>query len=109
VMGQDAQKEERIRAFGKRHHIRTLSIPDAVLRDDFPSDSAVEVLVAFDPDHIPGLMQLAGMGQELGEILGCRVAIQTAQDLGRYVRQQHLDLEEGPYAKGLRGPWKYFL
>jgi predicted nucleotidyltransferase len=109
MMGQKVPKEERIRAFGQRHHIRTLSVPDAALGDAPPSEGAVEVLVAFDPDHLPGLMQLAGMQQELGEILGCHVAIKTSPDLGRYVRQQHLDLEGGPYAKGLRGPWKYRL
>jgi hypothetical protein len=72
----------------------------------------VEVLVAFDSDHIPGLMRLAGMQQELGEILGCQVKIKTAQDLSRYYWQQHLDSvasEEGEFAKELRGPWRYFL
>jgi hypothetical protein len=57
-------------------------------------------------------MRLVGMQQELGEILGCQVEIKTTQDLSRYYRQQHLDsldFEEGPFAKGLRGPWKYFL
>jgi predicted nucleotidyltransferase len=109
MTGQQVSKEEQIRAFGKRHHIRTLSIPEAALGDAPPSEGAVEVLVAFEPDYLPGLMHLAAMQQELGEILGCHIAIQTAPDLGRYVRQRHLDLEEGPYAKGLRGPWKYRL
>jgi predicted nucleotidyltransferase len=109
MMGQKVLKEVQIKAFGKRHHIRTLSVPDAALGDDPPSEGAVEVLIAFDPEHLPGLMQLAAMQQELGEILGCQVAIQTVPDLGRFYRQQHLDLEEGPYAKGLRGPWKFFL
>jgi predicted nucleotidyltransferase len=109
MTGQHESKEQQIRAFGKRHHIRQLSIPDAALGDDCPADSAVEVLVAFDPDHLPGLMRLAGMQQELGEILGCQVAIKTVPDLSRFYRQQHLDFDQGPYAKGLRGPWKYLL
>jgi hypothetical protein len=40
------------------------------------------------------------------------VRIKTAQDLSWYYRQQHLDSldpGEGPFAKGLRGPLKYFL
>ncbi len=108
-MGQNERKETKIRAFDKRHHIRTLSVPDVALGDDCKADSAVEVLVAFAQDHIPGLMRFAGMQQELGEILGCQVEIKTAQDLSQYYQQQHLDPEEGPFAKGLRGPWKYFL
>jgi predicted nucleotidyltransferase len=111
-MGRNEHKETQIRAFGKRHHIHTLSVPDRALGDDCTADSTVEVLVAFDPDHIPGLMRLVGMQEELGEILGCEVRIKTAQDLSRYYRQQHLDAldsEEAEFAKELRGPWKYFL
>jgi len=111
-MGRNEHKAREIRAFGKRHHIRTLSVPDRALGDECAADSAVEVLVAFAQDHIPGLMRFAGMQQELGEILGCQVRIKTAQDLSRYYRQQHLDSfdsEEELFAKELRGPWKYFL
>jgi predicted nucleotidyltransferase len=112
MMGQDTPKEMQIRAFGKRHHIRTLSVPDRAFGDECTAEGTVEVLVAFDPDHIPGLMRLVGMQQELGEILGCQVRIQTAQDLSRYYWQQHLDAvdsEDGEFAKELRGPWKFFL
>jgi predicted nucleotidyltransferase len=111
-MGQSEHKEIEIRAFGKRHYIRTLSVPDRALGDECTAENTVEVLVAFAPDHIPGLMRLVGMQQELGEILGCQVKIKTAQDLSRYYWQQHLGSvasEEGPFAKELRGPWKYFL
>jgi predicted nucleotidyltransferase len=111
-MRHSEDKARAIRAFGKRHHIRTLSVPDVALGDECAGESTVEVLVAFDSDHIPGLMRLAGMQQELGEILGCQVKIKTAQDLSRYYWQQHLDSvasEEGEFAKELRGPWRYFL
>jgi predicted nucleotidyltransferase len=110
-MGQTEGKEVKIRAFGKKHHIRALSVPDVALGDGCKADDALEVLVAFDPDHLPGPVRLAGMQQELGEILGCTITLQTAQDLSRYYQQQHLDAldsEEGPYAKGVRGPWLYF-
>jgi predicted nucleotidyltransferase len=112
VTGHNEDKARAIRAFGKRHHIRTLSVPDCALGDECAAEGDVEVLVAFAPEHIPGLMRLAGMQEELGEILGCRVRIQTAQDLSRYYRQQHLDAvdsEEEEFAKELRGPWKFFL
>ena len=112
MTGENEDKARAIRDFGIRHHIRTLSVPDCVLGDECTAEGSVEVLVAFAPEHIPGLMRLAGMQEELGEILGCRVRIQTAQDLSRYYRQQHLDAvdsEEEEFAKELRGPWKFFL
>ena len=110
--GVNEDKARAIRAFGKRHHIRTLSVPDHVLGDECSAEGFVEVLVAFAPDHIPGLMRLVGMQDELGEILGCQVRIKTAQELSRYYWQQHLDAvdsDEEEFAKELRGPWKYFL
>lgn len=111
-MRQSEHKARVIRAFGKRHHIRTLSVPDCVLGDACAAEGTVEVLVVFAPDHIPGIMRLVGMQEELGEILGCQVRRKTAQDLSRYYWQQHLDAvdsEEGEFAKELRGPCKYFL
>ena len=91
---------EKIVGFCKRHHIRRLSFFGSVLREDFGPDSDVDVLVEFDPDHIPGLIRLAGIEFELGEILGRKVDIRTAQDLSRYFREEVLNTAEVQYAEG---------
>lgn len=103
MMGQKvhvAIPKEKIEHFCNKHHIRKLSVFGSVLRDDFRSDSDVDVLVEFDPDHIPGLIKLAGMEFELSEILGRKVDIRTAQDLSRYFRQEVLNSAEVQYAEG---------
>jgi predicted nucleotidyltransferase len=92
--------KKKIEKFCKKHHIRKLSLFGSVLRDDFRSDSDVDVLVEFDPNHIPGLIRLAGMEFELSEILGRTVDIRTAQDLSRYFRQEVLHSAEVQYAEG---------
>jgi predicted nucleotidyltransferase len=92
--------KKKIEEFCKKHHIRKLSLFGSVLRDDFRSDSDVDVLVEFDPNHIPGLIRLAGMEFELSEILGRTVDIRTAQDLSRYFRQEVLHSAEVQYAEG---------
>ena len=92
--------KKKIEEFCKKHHIHKLSFFGSVLRDDFRSDSDVDVLVEFDPDHIPGLIRLAGMEFELSEILGRTVDIRTAQDLSRYFRQEVLNSAEVQYAEG---------
>jgi len=74
--------------FCRRHYIRKLSYFGSVLRDDFGPDSDVDVLVEFDPDHVPGLLRLAGMEIELSELLGRRADIRTAEDLSRYFRDE---------------------
>ena len=92
--------KKKIEEFCKKHHIHKLSFFGSVLRDDFRSDSDVDVLVEFDPNHIPGLIRLAGMEFELSEILGRPVDIRTAQDLSRYFRQEVLHSAEVQYAEG---------
>ena len=77
--------------FCQRHHIRKLSLFGSVLRDDFRPDSDIDVLVEFEPDHVPGLLRMAGMQIELSEIIGREVDLRTAAELSRYFRQQVVD------------------
>jgi hypothetical protein len=58
--------------FCRKNHIRTLSLFGSVLRDDFGAESDIDVLVEFDPEHVPGLIALGGMERELSELLGGR-------------------------------------
>src|SRR5262249_20322115 len=44
-----------LEVFCRRHHIRKLALFGSVLRDDFGPDSDVDVLVEFEPGHVPGL------------------------------------------------------
>jgi len=84
-----AVPQDKIAAFCRRHHIRKLSLFGSVLRDDFGPDSDVDILVEFEPGHVPGLFRLAAMEMELAEILGGRkVDMNTPQCLSRYFRDQ---------------------
>jgi uncharacterized protein len=86
--------------FCKRHHIRQLSLFGSVLRDDFRSDSDIDVLVEFEPGHIPGLIRLAGMELELSELLGGRkVDMNTPMCLSPYFRNDALAEAEVLYAQ----------
>ena len=80
---------DRIAEFCRRHHIRKLALFGSVLRDDFRPDSDIDVLVEFDPKHIPGLAFFA-MQDELSEVFGRRVDLNTPKFLSRYFRDQVL-------------------
>ena len=80
--------QDRIAAFCRKHHIRKLSFFGSVLRDDFGPESDVDVLVEFDPEHVPGFFRLSAMERELSEIVGRRVDLRTAEDLSRYFRDE---------------------
>lgn len=92
---------EQLAAFCRRHHIRRLAFFGSVLRDDFSGDSDVDVLVEFEPGHVPGFFRLARMERELSALLGGRKAdIRTAQDLSRYFRDEVIAAAELQYAGG---------
>ena len=77
----------RIEDFCRRHHIRRLSLFGSVLRSDFRSDSDVDVLVEFEPGHVPGLAFFT-METELSDILGRKVDLNTPQFISPYFRSQ---------------------
>ena len=75
-----------IAAFCRKNQIRKLSLFGSVLTMRFRSDSDVDVLVDFEPGHMPGLLGMARMERELGEMLGRKIDQRTAGDLSRYFR-----------------------
>jgi predicted nucleotidyltransferase len=79
---------EFLKEFCERNHIRKLSLFGSVLTPHFRPESDVDMLVKFDPGHIPGLLTLAGMEIELSEKLGRQVDLRTAEDLSRYFRAE---------------------
>ncbi|MBI5876548.1 MAG: nucleotidyltransferase domain-containing protein [Chloroflexi bacterium] len=93
--------ERSLAAYCRAHHIRRLSLFGSVLRADFRADSDVDVLVEFEPEHVPGLFGIARMERELAELFGGRkVDLRTAEDLSRYFRASVLAEAEGLYAQG---------
>lgn len=88
---------DKVAEFCKRNRIRKLSLFGSALRGDCRPDSDVDVLVEFEPGHVPGLAFFA-MENELSEILGRRVDLNTPQFLSRYFRDQVLAEAEVQYA-----------
>ena len=91
---------KKIAEFCRRNHISKLSVFGSFLRDDYNEDSDIDILVEFFPDHIPGLIRLAGMENELSAVLGRKVDMRTAEDLSRYFRNEVLESAEVKYAEG---------
>jgi len=87
---------QQLEAFCRRHHIRKLALFGSVLRDDFGPESDVDILVEFEPSHVPGLA-FFDMEAELAHIIGRRVDLNTPQFLSRYFRQTVLEEAEVLY------------
>jgi predicted nucleotidyltransferase len=90
--------KERIAEFCRRHHIRRLSLFGSVLREDFRPESDVDVLVEFEPGHVPGFA-FFGMEEELSRILGRKVDLNTPNFLSRYFRNRVMEQAEVQYAE----------
>jgi uncharacterized protein len=58
-----------IERFCMKHHIKKLAFFGSVLREDFNSDSDVDVLVAFEEGHVPG-WNIIGIRDELAQLVG---------------------------------------
>ena len=86
-----------IAGFCRCHHIRKLAVFGSALHGDARPDSDFDVLVEFEPGHVPGLAFFA-IEQELSELLGRKVDLNTPQFLSPYFRNQVLQEAEVQYA-----------
>jgi predicted nucleotidyltransferase len=85
-----------IAAFCRKNHICRLAFFGSVLRGDFGPDSDIDILIEFEPGHVPGLTFFA-LQDELGQMLGRRVDLHTPASLSRYFRDQILREAEPAY------------
>jgi predicted nucleotidyltransferase len=90
--------QSKIAEFCRERHIQRLSLFGSVLRDDFGPDSDVDVLVEFEPGHVPGLAFFS-IESELSELLGRRVDLNTPGFLSPHFRSQVLAEAEVQYAQ----------
>ena len=92
---------DKIAAFCRRNRIRRLALFGSVLRDDFTSESDVDVLVDFEPDIHIGYIGLAGLELELNEILGRKVDLHPIEGIkrsrNRLLRNEILGSAEAVY------------
>jgi len=92
--------QDRLVEFCRSNHIRKLSLFGSVITGDFGPNSDVDVLVEFEPGHVPGLA-LIRMQDELSAILGGReVDLVTPKFLNHRIRDQVLKEAAVQYATG---------
>jgi uncharacterized protein len=80
-------------AFCQQWKINELYFFGSVLRDDFRSDSDVDIMVSFEPDAVWGLLELVRMKRELETLLGREVDLVTKKSIEQsqnWIRQQEI-------------------
>jgi len=90
----------RVAEFCQRNHISAFYLFGSVLRDDFRPESDIDILVEFEPGHVPGFFSIFDMEHELSRIFAARKTnIRTAKDLSRYFREEIISTAELHYAQ----------
>ena len=92
--------DKEIAEFCRRNHIRKLSFFGSVLRESFSADSDVDVLVEFEPGHVPGLA-LIRIQEELSTLLaGREVDLVTPKFLNPRIRKRVEKEAQVQYVQG---------
>lgn len=87
--------------FCAAHRILRLSLFGSQLKGTAGPDSDIDLLVEFDPDAHPTLLDLAEMEIELSRALGGRkVDVRTAEDLSPHFRDEVVRTAEAQYVAG---------
>jgi predicted nucleotidyltransferase len=89
---------EAIVALCRRYHVRELALFGSALRDDFSSDSDIDLLVQFEEDAQIGFLALSRLQRELSTLLARRVDLVPRNGLKPAIRQQVLSDAELLYA-----------
>jgi len=82
---------EKIAAFCHSNFIKKLSLFGSVIHNNFGPNSDIDILVEFQPDHIPGFFKLARLRRDLSQIFnGRKVDLLTPEGISQYFRDDVL-------------------
>lgn len=85
--------KDKIADFCQRNYIRGLALFGSALREDWGPGSDIDVLVEFEREYKPGLMELVEMQEELTKIFGQKVDLverQAVEKSENYIRKRHI-------------------
>lgn len=84
--------------FCRRNFIQRLAIFGSAIHDNFRPESDIDVLVEFEPGHVPGLA-FFNMQDELSAMFGRAVDLHTPKSLSKYFRDQVIKEAKLVYAQ----------
>lgn len=98
IEGQLGISEQQIRSLCGKFRIRKLSLFGSALHGSMKEGSDIDLLVEFEPGHVPGLIALAGMQNEFSALFGHSVDLRTPNDLSPLFRDAVMQEAKTAYA-----------
>ena len=80
-------------AFCQKWKIKEMSFFGSVLREDFRSDSDIDIIVSFEDNSTWGILELVRMKRELKTLLGREVDLMTRKSIEQshnWIRRQEI-------------------
>ena len=90
---------DQIRAYCATQPIQRLSLFGSAARDELTPESDIDLLVEYRPGTVVTLLTLAGHEIDLGNLIGRKVDLRMAGELGKSFRQQVIDSARPLYEK----------
>lgn len=90
--------KEQLASLCRRYHVQRLALFGSALRDDFRSDSDIDVLVTFEPDAQIGFLALSRLRRELEALFNRPVDLVPQEGLKPLIRESVLASAEQIYA-----------
>ena len=81
---------DEIRSYCQQQPVRRLALFGSVLRDDFSTESDIDMLVDYEPDAPITLLDMAQQELELTDIIGRKVDLRTRNELSPFFRDEVL-------------------
>lgn len=85
--------------FCAENHIVKMAFFGSVVSDHFTATSDIDILVEFDPNHIPGLFGFVGMRNSLSKQFGREVDLRTPEDISNLFRNEVIQQSYPIYGK----------
>src|SRR5690348_9770583 len=81
------------------YDVKELALFGSALRDDFRDDSDVDMLVLFEPNSTIGILELAALQRQLGNLIHRPVDLVSKNGLKAVIRDEVLSSARVIYAK----------
>lgn len=82
--------KEKLKKICEQYHIIALRLFGSILTKNFDKLSDIDILVEFNPDHIPSFFRLAEIERLFSTLFKNKVDLRTKDELSKYFRDKVL-------------------